>query len=91
MYITSGDFATPAESANATLHPQAGGLVGIVVDLDRDVAALEAYLDVPVGPFVLIRRLADVPRSLGGIAILSHELVTGELAESLSRALGVTE
>jgi len=82
-YRTSGAFLTPDVDPPEL---DAAGHVGIVCD---DLDAVAAYLSDPLGPYVVIRGVADVPERLGGLAILSHELLTPELSEALIRATGV--
>jgi hypothetical protein len=82
-YPTSGDFLYPG--ASPTPPPGAERKIGIV---SRDPDRVLAYLDaLPVGPYVVIRDVADVPAELGGLALLDDEPVPLDLAEALSRAL----
>lgn len=84
---TSGAFLMPG-AVPLELDRAPVGHVGIVCD---DLDAVAAYLSDPLGPYVVIRSVADVPATLGGLAILTHELLTPELVEALSRATGVTK
>ncbi len=83
---TPGAFLV-AEAPPAKVKPkpaQDPGPVGIVV-CDLDEAA--AYLDLgPVGPYVIIRTVRDVPKRLGGLAILTHQALTPELRDALTAA-----
>jgi hypothetical protein len=80
---TSGAFlgAEPPPTPKKVVDP---GPVGIVVrDLDDAVAYLEAA---PVGPYVIIRTVNDVPVRLGGLAILTHDMLTPALRDALTHA-----
>lgn len=58
--------------------------VGIV---SKDADRIAVYLEVPVGDYVIIRDVRDVPDVLGGLALLDDEPVPLDLAQALSRAL----
>ena len=68
-----------------TPRPIGAGPVGIVV---TELEAAAAYLDVaaPVGGYVIIRTVNDVPERLGGLAILTHEALTPALRDALTHA-----
>lgn len=82
MFRTSGAFLLPTDPQPFPATP--AGPIGIVSD---DLAEIAAYLEKgAIGPYVVIRQLADVPKQLGGLAILSPHILDAELRDALTKA-----